>query len=207
MGFEKLNILWMCNYLMLQCVCIPVYYSYPSLHFSQRGSFFFLIFTTVLEVSIVLFQSSSRAGHQTFSGWLTSWNIPSFFICLEIFIGLSCSFPSHPSCCSLKHHGTGNSGCFPLGKRAAIVLHNPAFSFLCAVFSLVVFPYHRLWSYSFTTDGHGIFNVRTNLDTCRTHEGGSGTTKSAQELTRRDRKTVPYPIPLQGIEPRFFRLQ
>ena len=36
---------------------------------------------------------------------------------------------------------------------------------------------------------------------CRTHEGGgggmegSGTSKSAQELTQRDRNTVPYPDP------------
>ena len=49
----------------------------------------------------------------------------------------------------------------------------------------------------FTTDGYGIFNnMRTNLGVCRTHEGGSGTNKSAQELTRRDRKTAPHPAPL-----------
>ena len=28
---------------------------------------------------------------------------------------------------------------------------------------------------SFTTDGYGIFYVRTNLGACHTHEGGSGT--------------------------------
>ena len=38
----------------------------------------------------------------------------------------------------------------------------------------------------FTTDGFGIFNVRTNLGACRTHEGGSGWNKSAEELTPRD---------------------
>ena len=43
----------------------------------------------------------------------------------------------------------------------------------------------------FTTDGYGIFNVRTNLGACRTHEVGSDTNKSAQELTRRDRSAVP----------------
>ena len=58
----------------------------------------------------------------------------------------------------------------------------------------VVWPYHRLWSYSFTTDGYGIFNVRTKLGTCRTQEGGPGTDNWAQELNRRDRKiTVPHP--------------
>ena len=41
-------------------------------------------------------------------------------------------------------------------------------------------------AYSFTTDGYGIFNVRKNVGACRTHEGGSGTKKSAQELTRSD---------------------
>ena len=41
----------------------------------------------------------------------------------------------------------------------------------------------------------GIFNVRTNLGACRTHEGESGTNKSAQELTRRDRKTAPHSVP------------
>ena len=30
---------------------------------------------------------------------------------------------------------------------------------------------------------------------CHTHEGGSGTNMYAQELTRRDRKTVPHPAP------------
>ena len=49
--------------------------------------------------------------------------------------------------------------------------------------------------YSFRTDGYGIFNVRTNLGACRTHEGGSGTNKSAQELTRRDKISLSYPAP------------
>ena len=39
--------------------------------------------------------------------------------------------------------------------------------------------------YSFTTAGYGIFNLRTNFDACRTHEGGSGTNKAEQELTQR----------------------
>ena len=43
-------------------------------------------------------------------------------------------------------------------------------------------------------DGYGIINVLTNLGVCRTHEGGSGTNKPAQELTQRGRKTVSYPV-------------
>ena len=48
-------------------------------------------------------------------------------------------------------------------------------------------------AYSFATDRYGVFNVRTALDACRTHEGGPDTNKSAQELTRRDREAVPNP--------------
>ena len=36
-----------------------------------------------------------------------------------------------------------------------------------------------------TTDGYGIFIMRTNVDACRTNEGGSGTNEPAQELIRR----------------------
>ena len=35
----------------------------------------------------------------------------------------------------------------------------------------------------------------TNLGACRTHEGGSGANKSAQQLTRRGRKTARHPVP------------
>ena len=58
--------------------------------------------------------------------------------------------------------------------------------FVCAVFAYV----HTTGcdAYSFTTDEYGIFNLRTNLGAWRVHEGGSGTNKSAQELTRRDIK-------------------
>ena len=41
--------------------------------------------------------------------------------------------------------------------------------------------------YSFITNEYGIFNVHTNLGACCTHEGVSGTNKSALELTRRGR--------------------
>ena len=37
--------------------------------------------------------------------------------------------------------------------------------------------------------------MRANVGACRTHEGGSGTNKSAQGLARKDRKTVAHPVP------------
>ena len=61
-----------------------------------------------------------------------------------------------------------------LGKATAL----PSFFFfpLCAVFSC--FHTTSCEAYSFIIDGFGIFNMRTNLGTCRTHEWGSGTNKS-----------------------------
>ena len=53
-------------------------------------------------------------------------------------------------------------------------------------------------AYSFTTDGYEIFNVRTHLGARRTHEGGSGTNQSAQELTGGGMgTTAPPPAPPQ----------
>ena len=67
-----------------------------------------------------------------------------------------------------------------------------------------IFDSEKLTILSCAPDGDidGIFNVRTNLGPCRTHEGGLGTNKSEQELTRRDRKhTVPHPAPPRGSNP------
>ena len=62
-------------------------------------------------------------------------------------------------------------------------------------------------AYYFTTVGYGIFNVRTNVDARRTHEGGSGTNKSAHGLTRRDRKTfLLLTLSLQGLRIRISTL-
>ena len=61
-------------------------------------------------------------------------------------------------------------------------------------------------AYSFTTDGYGIFNSRTNLSACRTDEGGSWTNKHAQELTRRDRNTVLHPA-LSGDRTQGLRIE
>ena len=111
--------------------------------------------------------------------------------CWETFVTMQCA---------------GHSGYFPRGKSAAIVRRRyPVFffffSFLCAVFSC--FDTTDCEAYCLTTDGFGIFNVRTNLGTCHTHEGGSDTSKSAEELTRRDRKTLFLtPYPARGSNPR-----
>ena len=87
---------------------------------------------------------------------------------------------------------TDNSGCLPWGKREGTVRRYPAgFCFPCAVF--MCFRTSGCEAYSFTTDGYGIFNVRTHLGACRTHEEGSDTNKPAQELTRREKRTVPHP--------------
>ena len=99
---------------------------------------------------------------------------------------------------------TGNSDCFPRGKRAPIVrwaiqLPPPPLVFSC--FHTTVCE-----AYSFKTDGYGIFNVRTHVGACRTHEGGSGTNKSAQELTRGTEKLFLAP-PRKGIEPKTFGFQ
>ena len=67
--------------------------------------------------------------------------------------------------------------------------------FVC-VCSVFMFPLHRLSGLLFTTDGYGIFNVRTKMGACHPlPEAGSGTNKSAQSLTRRNGKTVACPSP------------
>ena len=96
---------------------------------------------------------------------------------------------------------TGNLGCFSQGKLAAIARCYAALGFfpLWAMFLCL----HTTGSeaYSFTTDRYGIFNVRTNLGACCSHEGGSGTNKSAQELTQRDRKNCPSSCRTWGSNP------
>ena len=64
----------------------------------------------------------------------------------------------------------------------------------------------RLLQYFHATDGYGIFSMRINLGACRTHDRGSGTNKSAQELSQRDRKTVSRLV-RQGVEPIVFGLE
>ena len=85
-----------------------------------------------------------------------------------------------------------------MGKRAVIVratqLFFLFFLFCCLLCFRVAIP-PAGEACSFTTDGYDIFNVRTNLGACRAHEiggGGSGTNKSAQELTG---SNCPSPCP------------
>ena len=91
---------------------------------------------------------------------------------------------------------TGNWGCNPRGKRAALGRCYPALIFpMCSVF---VSPYQRLrgplvydkWIMGSVTCAH--IWVRA---VC-TYEDGSGTNKSAQGLARSGKKTVPHPAPL-----------
>ena len=79
--------------------------------------------------------------------------------------------------------------------------------FLCAVF--LCFYTTGCEAYSFTdTDGYGIFNMRTNWDACRTHEGGSGTKKNAQlRVDSEGTEKLVLTLPRQGIEPRVFGLE
>ena len=96
----------------------------------------------------------------------------------------------------------GNLGRFPRWKAAATESRYPTLitSLVCAAF--LCDHTTGCKAYSFTTDGYGIFNVRTNLGAYRSHEGGSGTNKSAQELIRRDRKTAAHPAPPGDRNPR-----
>ena len=60
-----------------------------------------------------------------------------------------------------------------------------------------VFISPAVYTFSFATDEYAMFNLTmcTHLGACRTpYEVGSGTDKSVQELTRRDR-----PFPFQGV--------
>ena len=88
----------------------------------------------------------------------------------------------------------------PRGKRAAIVLRYPALFFPCVQCFCVSKPPAVRPTFFLTTDGYGIFNVRTNLGACHTHEGRSDTNKSAQELTEKLFLMLPH----QGIDPRVF---
>ena len=90
-----------------------------------------------------------------------------------------------------------NLGCFSWGKSAAIVQRYPVFFPICSVF---IPPAVSL---TLTTNEYRIFNMHTHLGACIHSEGRSGTNKSAQALTRRDRKLF-LTLPRQGIEPSAF---
>ena len=65
---------------------------------------------------------------------------------------------------------SGNSGCFPLGKASSQSTALPQLLLLlfllllCALLSCLYTA--GCEAYPFTTDGYGIFNVRTHLGAC-----------------------------------------
>ena len=106
---------------------------------------------------------------------------------------------------------TGNSSCFPRGKRTAIVRRYPAFSFFIFFFSFFIimcnvscFHTTRCEAYSFTADGYWIFNVRTNLGPCSTHEE-AGSCRHKQVCTgsvdSERQKNWILPRPARGSNP------
>ena len=80
-------------------------------------------------------------------------------------------------------------GMLSLSKMSSNSMALPSFFPLCAMFLCE--------AYSFMADGYGIFNMHT-ISVYAVHTKGGQTQTSAQELTQRDRKTLPH----QGIEPR-----
>ena len=94
----------------------------------------------------------------------------------------------------------GSSGCYPRGKRAAIVRRYPHV-FPCRYTMFSCFHATGCEAYSLRQMDMGSLTCAQIFRACRTHEGGSGTNKSAQELTRGDRKTCPSPCPTRGSNP------
>ena len=100
--------------------------------------------------------------------------------------------------CLVPMQCTGNSGCVLLGKAsshsAALISSPPP---MCSVF---VFPHHRLRSLLFLRhmDIGSLTCAQICVSAVHTKGGGggrgSGTKKSAQELTQRHRKAVPILI-------------
>ena len=96
----------------------------------------------------------------------------------------------------------GEFGPFSPGKASSHSARNPpCFFLLCAVFSW--FHTTGCEAYSFTTDGYGIFNVRTNVRACRRHEGGSGTNRYiiCTRVDSEGQQNCPSPCPTRGSNP------
>ena len=134
-------------------------------------------------------------------------NTRAFFRCFVfIVLGMSILNLNNVSCPSVMH---GKFWLLSPGKASShsTALHN-FFCFVCAGFSR--FHTTGCEAYSFTTDGFGIFNVRSNWVRAVHTKGGSGTNKSAEDLTRRDRNVVSHPAPpgdrTQGLRGFEFRL-
>ena len=96
----------------------------------------------------------------------------------------------------------GTLGCFPWGKRAAIVRRYPAFSPpLYAVFSC--FHTTGCEAYSFATDRYGIFNVCTTF-VFAIHTKGDQAQTSLHKSWLGGTENVLLTLPCQGTEPRVF---
>ena len=73
------------------------------------------------------------------------------------------------------------------------------FVYFCAVFSC--FHATDCEAHSFTNDGYGIFNVRTNVGACRTHVEAQAQTSLQKSLLSGGTEKLSLTLPDQGIEP------
>ena len=71
---------------------------------------------------------------------------------------------------------------------------------MCAVVSC--FQSTGCDAYSFTTDGYRIFNVRTTLGVCHTHEGGVRHKQFCIRVDSEGQKNCSSPCPTRGSNPR-----
>ena len=90
----------------------------------------------------------------------------------------------------------GKLGLLSQGKASSHSTALASFSPLRAMFPC--FQTTGCEAYSFTIDGYEIFNVRTHVGACCSHEWGSGTNMSAQELNRRDKTSARHAAPPRG---------
>ena len=92
---------------------------------------------------------------------------------------------------------TGNSGCLPQGKRAAIVWHYPAFFFFfpCVqCFHVSIPPAVRPTPLRRMDMGSSLTCAQIWVRAVHT-EGGQAQTSPHKSRPRRDRKTAPHPAP------------
>ena len=131
-----------------------------------------------------------------FDGGLNKYEVCNYYIRFDHFL--------------LPMQCTGNLDCFWWGKRAAIIRRYPAVFVVCfAFYSLcAMFSWLRTISfetYSFKTDGFGIFTIRKHLGAFRTHEVGEGRgVKHKHVCTRADaegEKRCRLPCPARGSKP------
>ena len=94
-----------------------------------------------------------------------------------------------------------NSGCFPRGgKQADIGALLPSFVFFFLLAAFSCFYTISREAYSFTTDGHGIFKVRTNLGACHIHTKGCQAQTSLHKSRLGGTKKCPSPCPVRELK-------